>query len=87
MAGKDFEEIEFDESAQDEPGIVVETASSILDKVLEQVKSYDALVEPLEELINCSMLAVDSEYCMNRKEEIRLSSNSEIAIIPPISGG
>ena len=33
------------------------------------------------------MLAVDNEYCMNRMEEIKVSCNSEIAIIPPISGG
>ena len=79
--------IELNQPSKDDPDIFVETPNSILEKVLQQVKSYDAtVVEPLQDLINRSMLAIDSEYCLDRKDVIKFSSNSEIAIIPAISG-
>ena len=87
LTGRDFQEIKLSQPSKEEDDIFVETADSILEKVLEQVKSCECEFEPLEELINRSMLAVDNEYCMDRGQEIKLSAKSEIAIIPPISGG
>ena len=43
--------------------------------------------ESLQALLERSMVAVDGLYLMNMNEEVPITDNSEIAIIPPVSGG
>ena len=59
------------------------SAQSIKAKVIEAVKddaSFGALLE------SC-MVAIDNMYAMDVTEEINVSDSTEVAIIPPVSGG
>nr|CAD2207155.1 unnamed protein product [Meloidogyne enterolobii] len=49
---------------------------------------FEKICPPLLSIKNSCILAVDHKYLNNcTEEEIVLNENSEIAIIPPISGG
>jgi len=41
----------------------------------------------LQSIEDTCILAIDKVYCTNADEEIELREGSEIAVIPPLSGG
>ena len=56
-------------------------------KIRQSVVAAVSADESLQALLERSMVAVDGLYLMNMNEEVPITDNSEIAIIPPVSGG
>ena len=59
------------------------SARQIIDKVAEAVSADAAL----RTLLDRSMVAIDNEYVMQPALPVQIGPNSEVAIIPPVSGG
>lgn len=41
----------------------------------------------LQSLLERCMIAIDNEYVMQPSEKVQITPQSEVAIIPPVSGG
>jgi molybdopterin converting factor small subunit len=62
------------------------TGSDLKQKVINAL--LDRCGDPIKDLVDRSMLAIDSEYVMDLTEPlVSLDPRAEVAIIPPISGG
>uniref|UniRef100_A0A915PLL7 Molybdopterin synthase sulfur carrier subunit n=1 Tax=Setaria digitata TaxID=48799 RepID=A0A915PLL7_9BILA len=48
---------------------------------------FHEMIQELSSIEKSCMLALNQEYIGNHNDEITISAHSEIAVIPPISGG
>ena len=73
----------------DHTDISCEEGKSTISAATIKAKISEALNadESLKALLERCMVAIDNEYAMDVNEEIAVSESTEVAIIPPVSGG
>ena len=47
----------------------------------------DQAEQSLQTLLERCMIAIDNEYIMQKDQIVQITDKSEVAIIPPVSGG
>jgi molybdopterin converting factor subunit 1 len=50
-------------------------------------EAVQAKFPAIAQLVECCMIAVDGEYIFDLESPLELTEKSEVAMIPPISGG